>query len=222
MVLSRGYVAAFLPASQWTKEPISDILSFTVPLFVGPTRPRSWHSSLDKILGFPERRQVLPSFSRQNLLKGVPRARAPFACLLKSPRSPSCASAAPFSPHSFLPEFSDSVQFDFELESPRKHKLQSLPPYQQLLLLKQQGLSIKQYIRKFCTLVSEIPISERPADHILLSQFIDGLAFPVQLWEYLNKPQSTVTAILIAISYESSLFDFLASHNNRKSCQHQS
>lgn len=146
--------------------------------------------------------------------KGVSSARALFFSrnLASSPCSAPCTHAAWLDPYSLLTE---SVQFDFEVDQGRKVR-HPIPPFQQLLQVKQQGITVTQYIRRFCTVVSQIPLAERPADHFLLGRFIDGLNYPVQIWEFLHRPKSCPAAILVAIEFETTLFDALANNHHKR------
>ena len=102
---------------------------------------------------------------------------------------------------------SEPTTLDGEVE--KKPKKPELPVADQLFLLKQGKRTVKQYIRKFCSLVSKLPTEQRN-DSLLREYFIGGLNTPVQLWVFEFRPRTCREAIIDAIFFENDLYSFLA------------
>ena len=95
----------------------------------------------------------------------------------------------------------------------------TLSPYDKLVLLRQGRQSVVRYTRQFCTLVAQIPPPEQN-DQRLKDSYIDGLAYPVQVWLSFFKPKTCSDAIAIAVSYETNYWSFLGSHPHRNQHDH--
>ena len=89
-----------------------------------------------------------------------------------------------------------------------------LSPFERLTTLRQGKKSVKWYIRRFCSIVAELPPDQINITR-LLELFVDGLNYRTQLWLFLFHPHTCEEAIRIAISFETTNWDFLAGPRRR-------
>ena len=95
----------------------------------------------------------------------------------------------------------------------------TLSPHDRLVLLRQGRQGVVRYTRQFCAIVSEIPLSEQN-DQKLKRRYIDGLAYPVQIWLTFFSPKTCADTIAIAVAYETNYWSFLGSRPAKNAHDH--